>query len=88
MSFTDLNNVICIKVKTHHLTTKKSVQSVWVDRHFLALKLINPNAAMNRPDIVNVVGDGADCWQLENICHNILVGANFISICASADGQL
>ena len=35
---------------------------------------------------MNVIGDGADWWQLENICHDILVGANFISICASADG--
>ena len=35
---------------------------------------------------MNVIGDGADWWQLENICRDILVGANFISICASADG--
>jgi len=84
--FADLANAICIKAKTHHLTTEKSVQSVWVDRHSLAPKSINPNAAMNRPDIVNVIGDGADWRQLENVCHDILVGANFVSICASADG--
>jgi len=69
-NFSNLANAICRQALNLELTTPESVNSVWVDSDAQSPKSIN--TSLDRPDVVNVIGNREDWRQLEKLCPRVV----------------